>query len=308
MKNVIDIFTSGNLGKTQQENVRTKNEGESYQQWGHRYAGMNGGMHAALMPALQTVVLADHQEQERDINLQQQQNRKRKEIENEQANKVEVENKVKSQNELKQKKNEEIAEIGKEIARLQNCKERRPMSQAYFIIGCFILLLLAVYLFIFYSSAAYEAFFGGEGEFEFKDLLNPHAFRLALDNSLGEFLFILLMPVIFLGLGFLVHKNLKKEHWVKYVKAGILYIITFIFDSLLAFLITKNAYTWEAASSLGDLPPYTVSLALSRPDFWVVIFAGFVAYVIWGLVFDSTMDSYEDITTNSREIREQKNK
>lgn len=284
--------------------VRTKGELETYQQWGFRYAGKTEGKIATLMPALQNVVLTDRQEQEKDKNLQQQ---RMLQVQT-QISALEADfsttqgDKAKCEEDKKQKLGR-INDINNEIGHLKTCKERRPMAQVYFYIGLFIILLLAVYLFIFYSSASYEAFFGDVGEFEFRTLFNPNALQLAYDSSMGELLFIVLMPVIFLALGFLVHRNLTKDHWVKYLKVTALYFITFVFDVLLAFLITKNAYVWEAAESLGENPPYTVSLAFARPDFWVVIFAGFVAYVIWGLVFDSTMESYEDITTNNRQIR-----
>lgn len=40
------------------------------------------------------------------------------------------------------------------------------------------------------------------------------------------------------------------------------------------------------------IPDYTLSMAFQSINFWLIIFAGFVVYVIWGFVFSFVMDAY----------------
>ena len=37
----------------------------------------------------------------------------------------------------------------------------------------------------------------------------------------------------------------------------------------------------------------TIEMAIKQVNFWLIIFAGFVVYLIWGLVFSFTMSEYE---------------
>ena len=59
-------------------------------------------------------------------------------------------------------------------------------------------------------------------------------------------------------------------------------------------------------TKLGDFPEYTVEMAFQSPEFWIIIFAGFIAYVIWGLVFDFTMGAYADSISNKSHIEQLK--
>ena len=50
--------------------------------------------------------------------------------------------------------------------------------------------------------------------------------------------------------------------------------------------------------SLADRPEYNISLALQDPDFWVIIFLGFISYLIWGIVFGYFMRAWENLDLN----------
>lgn len=54
---------------------------------------------------------------------------------------------------------------------------------------------------------------------------------------------------------------------------------------MVSFMKLKKVY--------GD-PNFSISYALQSPSFWVIIFAGFVSYIIWGLVFDFVMKEHAD--------------
>jgi len=215
-----------------------------------------------------------------------------------------------------------INKIGAEIGDIRRNPEQfigSKVGKAGFIIGGLILLFLTLYLFIFYSSASFSAFFKtftateltGENVI-MKSIFDGKALIKAWDDGAQEFIFVLTIPFLFLGLGYLIHKFQEKKEWTKYLKVAAVLIVTFIFDALIAYSIDKGIYEAVREGSFarpGDsdyLPPYSIQLAFGSEKFWLIIFAGFVAYVIWGLVFDFVMESYAkldqiEIEINSRQ-------
>lgn len=45
-------------------------------------------------------------------------------------------------------------------------------------------------------------------------------------------------------------------------------------------------------NSFYDELTYTVAMAFQSVNFWLIIFAGFIVYLIWGLVFDFVMEAH----------------
>ncbi|MEI2758585.1 MAG: hypothetical protein V9G42_04015 [Bacteroidia bacterium] len=166
---------------------------------------------------------------------------------------------------------------------------------ASFFIGGIILLFLTVYLFIFYSSASYSAFFK---EFSLNEIgvansiFDAKALSKAMNDGVTELALILTIPFVFLGLGYLIHKFQEQKNYSKYIKIAMLIFITFIFDSILAYDITEKIYNIKKDNSFNNIPDYTFSMAFQSVNFWLIIFAGFIVYVIWGFVFDFVMESY----------------
>ena len=80
---------------------------------------------------------------------------------------------------------------------------------------------------------------------------------------------------------------------MNYLKVGGLILVTFLFDSILAYGICKKIYDVTGVMSFSKTQePYSLMLAAGDIDFWTIIFAGFVVYIIWGLVFNFVMDEY----------------
>jgi len=169
------------------------------------------------------------------------------------------------------------------------------VSKAGFTIGAIILTFLTVYLFIFYSSASYSAFFK---EFSLNaigvanSIFDAQALSKALKDGVTELVLILTIPFVFLGLGYLIHKFQEEKNWKRFPKIGMLVFVTFIFDAILAYEITEKIYNIKAENSFDDEPAYTVAMAFQSVNFWLIIFAGFIVYLIWGLVFDFVMEAY----------------
>ncbi|WP_336689619.1 MULTISPECIES: hypothetical protein [unclassified Chryseobacterium] len=90
-----------------------------------------------------------------------------------------------------------------------------------------------------------------------------------------------------------------------YIKLGLLLIVTFIFDVILAYEIEKKIYDVEKTF---DSLPFDLKIAFTKNQFWEIIFAGFIVYIIWGLVFDFVMKEHreKDKIKNEQEIRQKR--
>ena len=179
--------------------------------------------------------------------------------------------------------------------------DKRPKAQFY--IGLFLLLPITIYLFVFYISASYSAFFK---DFETDTLsaaiFDADALGKAISDGWLEAVFVGTIPFVFMGLGYLVHMFLKVKGWSGYFKVFALFVLTFIFDVILAYLIEKKIFLYNA--TLGD--SFTPSDAINSVNFWGIIFAGFVVYIIWGLVFDFVMKEHENVDKIKGFIRNKK--
>tara|TARA_R110002167_G_scaffold247308_5_gene452899 strand:- start:1374 stop:2636 length:1263 start_codon:yes stop_codon:yes gene_type:complete len=168
--------------------------------------------------------------------------------------------------------------------------DKRPKSQFY--IGLLLLLPITIYLFVFYISASYSGFFK---DFETGSLtaaiFDANAMRNAISDGLLEAIFVGTIPFVFMGLGYLVHMFHKIKGWQSVLKLILLFLLTFIFDIILAYLIEKKIFLFDAV--VGQ--QFTPYLAVQSVNFWGIIFAGFVVYVIWGLVFDFVMKEHENV-------------
>ena len=109
------------------------------------------------------------------------------------------------------------------------------------------------------------------------------------------------MPIIFLALGFILHYYSNEKKIGGYLKAGVVVLITFAFDCILAYKIGESIYNYQSFTQLADMPPYGLGIATKDITFWAVIFCGFIAYIIWGLVFGLAYSAYEDIVSNKHE-------
>jgi len=121
----------------------------------------------------------------------------------------------------------------------------------------------------------------------------------------------LAIPAVFLGLGFLIHKFSEEKGFAKYLKISGLVVVTSIFDVIIAYAIVKEIYDIKAGGSFNEMPKMNLEMAFKENNFWIIIFAGFVVYIIWGLVFSFTMKEYEKmdkvrfaIKNNCKQIRE----
>ena len=173
-----------------------------------------------------------------------------------------------------------LTDLKGELAELQNKKgEVNKMARMKLIIGLVVLVPLAVYLYNFYIDAFSKGFEG---------LMNSFTLYFA--------------PLIFFGLGFALHFFAVQEGWSKYLKIAAVLVFTFLFDCLLAYNIAEMEYNAIAVNSLHEMPPYSLAMAVRDVHVLSVLFCGFIAYIIWGVVFDMSMTAYENMRSNKGEI------
>ncbi|QWX84965.1 ABC transporter permease [Cellulophaga sp. HaHaR_3_176] len=169
--------------------------------------------------------------------------------------------------------------------------DKKPKAQFY--IGLILLLPITLYLLVFYVSASYSSFFK---EFT-NDMLSAaifdkDAFTNAFNDSWLEGILVITIPFVFMGLGYVIHMVQIEKGFKSIIKIFALYLLTFLFDSLLAYQIEKKIYDFNKTITS---EPYDLRIALTEAEFWMIIFAGFVVYIIWGLVFDFVMKEFENI-------------
>ena len=292
----------------------TKLSNETYHQYGVRICGLVTANIDFLTVFFQKIYQAEKQRFIADQQFQ--------------ANaKIEIQNKITSCETEKDQKQTSLEHVKDDIAkRNEQINEHKGEIEAIkrrdstqnkehrikFWLGAIILLILTIYLFIFYSSTFYSAFFKdfiasgttGVGTAMF----DPSSLGNALKNGIGELVFICTAPVIFMALGFALHYFNIQKGYGKYLKAGSCIFVTFIFDCILAYLIGKNIYSVEALNTLQEMPEYNMSMAINDPNIWAVIFCGFITYMIWGVVLDMTISAYNDMKFNKSEIRDLENK
>lgn len=207
--------------------------------------------------------------------------------------------------------NDEIDQIKSDIIEVKRNPDKYGIEdgkglKAQFYIGLFLLFPITLYLLVFYISASYSAFFK---EFA-NDSLTAAIFDAdALTNSFKaswlEGVLVITIPFVFMGLGYVIHM-VQKEKGIKNIFRIIgLFVTTFLFDALLAYQIEKKIYEFNKTT---DSAPYNLNIALGEAEFWMIIFAGFVVYIIWGLVFDFVMKEFENIDKIRAFIRGKKEK
>ncbi|WP_241329964.1 beta-carotene 15,15'-monooxygenase [Chryseobacterium arthrosphaerae] len=292
----------------------------TYHESGYRDSSRTNGNHSTLSICLDAVY-SKFQNEEKEM-VEKQQKLKESYV-NEQKNKeTEIKALTVSQEtkeELLKNKNREIENhqhtienLKAEILDLPRNPEKHNVkatkgASAKFWIGLFLLIPITLYLGTFYISTSYSAFFKS---FDAKStviqsVLDAQAFSKAWNEGVIEGAFVTLIPFVFLGLGYLIHMFWENKTRANYIKLGLLFMVTFIFDCILAYEIESKLYELNKTF---ESPPFDIKIAFTKIQFWGIIFAGFIVYIIWGLVFDFVMKEHreKDKIKNEQEIRQKR--
>jgi hypothetical protein len=181
---------------------------------------------------------------------------------------------------------EEMLDIRKKYEKDPEAMKRETFSPFKFGINLFILLMLTGYLFFFYVSAAFRALYT-----DFEGI----AARLAAGMGTGSIMpkpaelaealhynyLLFLVPFVFYAFGWAFHIILDLKHKYKFVFLGSLIGVTFFVDFLLAMLIHNNL---EYAKELMGI---TTKSWAGDPAFYMILFLGFIVYILWSILLDS---------------------
>ncbi|MCD8208364.1 MAG: hypothetical protein LUD72_10540 [Bacteroidales bacterium] len=269
---------------------------ETYEHWGIRMGGKTGCNNNALSPCLQKAHLTLKTEQSNNQDLQEQMKAQtRAEIEKKEGSIAALEGKIKNCNNNIENLKGKIEELQKEkeaIAASEGTINKNQRLQL--IIGLIIIVPLTIYLFMFYSSTIYSAFFRDPETVDSvaNAMFDSNALSSAYKGGVTGFLFVLLAPIIFMALGFILHNFSANKERLKY--AAIL-LVTFAFDCVLAYKIGDQLHEYKKLFDPTVTGDYSVIKGLTDVNTYAVIFCGFIAYFIWGLVFDIIMTAYDKL-------------
>ncbi|WP_019968441.1 hypothetical protein [Segatella maculosa] len=290
------------------QNPNNKQEGETYHHWGLRVCAIANGSNYTLVPYLHNVYNYIHHEQVQNEYLQEQQHKNLECQIEQKRNDIECLNqKLNVCKQAQTDYKENIDELKNEKNSLRNkAYEVNKGAKIKLLLGLVILIPLTIYLFLFYSSTFYSAFFKdfGEGANLMNSMFDANALSKALETSITELCFVLSAPVIFMGLGFSLHFFTIQKTWTKYIKMGAILGITFLFDAILAYMIGKHLHDMEVIIGTAGLDStYGIGDAIGDINTWAVIFCGFIVYIIWGIVFDMSMSAYDQLDLNKINIK-----
>lgn len=159
-----------------------------------------------------------------------------------------------------------------------------------FIIASFITLLLTLYLFLFYSSTGFSVFYGIEENVS--GFINSDVFSMAKDKGNGALIFVILFPVIFLAVGFVLHSTIEKNKFRRkrdkrpqYFGIILILMITLVADAIIGYKISEgihnNAFNMGLTKDI-----WLFEMIYTDINFYLVLILGFVVYVIWGILLN----------------------
>ena len=302
MKNLKKIFTIGNsekqVPKTEVKDGEILGETLTFKESGKSDSKHCSGNHVNLKSELQRIFQNFNVKCREDESLQE----KLRQPHVEAMERCRTEkNRFQTLLNIKEKDKEEIQEkINNLEERIERIKQNPkgegipadPKPKVQFYIGLFLLLPITLYLMVFYISASYSAFFKefGANANVLEAIFDAQALTKAMNDGWLEFVFIFTIPFAFMGLGYLLHMFQKSDNTLRYFKITGLVVVTFIFDAILAYQIDKGVF--NVNKTLGQ--EFNMDIAVTSVSFWAIIFAGFVVYMIWGLVLDFVLKEHEN--------------
>ncbi len=278
----------------------------TYSQYGFKSAQKSQSQPASIDGYLDNVYGQFLEEQRLDEQgLRDRISRLKAEIQSEKSKKNEANAEISSLKSSKIDKEKQIEELELEKIEIRN-GDGEIGDNSSFIIGAFITLLLTMYLFVFYSSSGYSAFYGIKpGSLGF---INPNVFSDAINKGGGVIALIILFPVIFLAMGFYIHvaiennKKLESENKPpKYAIITALLIITLIADIFIGYKISQGVHTNEFNAGLTD-EIWKFKMIFLDINFYLVLVLGFVVYVVWGFLLNFVL-SHSYLKTESEKVK-----
>ena len=278
----------------------------TYSQYGFRSAQKSQSQPAGIDGYLDNVYDQFLEEQRLDgQGLKDRISKLKAELQSEKTKKNDANAEISSHKSFKEDKEKQIEELELEKIDIRN-GDGELGDTSSFVIGAFITLLLTMYLFVFYSSSGYSAFYGIKpGSLGF---INPNVFSDSINKGGGVIALIILFPVIFLAMGFYIHvaieNNKKLNAQNKPSKYGIitsLLLITLVADIFIGYKISQGVHTNEFNTGLTN-ETWKFKMIFSDINFYLVLVLGFVVYVVWGFLLNFVL-SHSYLKTESEKVK-----
>lgn len=312
LKNLIQLKPSEEIVEVDQKEIPEESRKRTYHETGYRDSSRNMG-HAQTLSVCLDAIYAKFENEEKELKHKQEelkkpyseeQYRKHSEIKGYQVAIDNASETIKHKEDANVKIKENIKELKFEITDLPHNPnvygvEAKKGASSKFWIGLIVLIPLTVYLFMFYASVVYSAM---EKEFTYDDQrwYVPDAILKGWNEGLQAFTTIVFAPFIFIGLGYLIHMFYQKKKMASYIKLLGIVLITLLFDVLLAFFVEKKL--WEL-NVVDEGAKFGFKEAMQSQEFWLIIFLGFIAYLIWGFIFDFVMEEHKEKDKIKNEVR-----
>lgn len=169
--------------------------------------------------------------------------------------------------------------------------------------GC--MLVIMGYLFIFFSSAGLATFFKIPPGNTLPDIIyNIHAFEQAWRIGFGALVVVLTVPLLFFGIGYLIHLQAGIGRFAGSFRAVLLALAALFLNAALSFIIAGKMH--ESGNSDAPLP-YTLQAAAADSNFWMILVAGFLIYLVWNMLLEIVLHAQHRRSRINRSIRENKN-
>lgn len=170
-------------------------------------------------------------------------------------------------------------------------------SRARTIISSFFLVMLSIFIFLFYVAVVYKALFVSTASIAQALANGDWGISLLpewkeVQEAIGKNTMVIFAPFIFYGFGYAIHILLELENKFKYLLIGLVLIVTFVLDYLLALQIHNKLQ--EANNLMG------VTGSDKFEDIILVLIMGFVVYIIWSIIFHYWMGEIEKWNISSR--------
>lgn len=173
-------------------------------------------------------------------------------------------------------------------------------------------LLLALYIFVFYSSVAYIFIFSkeeinemmllGSANTQSPEVFNPHAITKIGEKGMGGILFLFLFVAIPLALGMykvfkdlfdvIENKEVQQHGIIQKIKMAFVnhlgIILILVVDIFIAYKVSKNINDIELLTNKTD-QRLSLSNVLGDSNFWLVFILGALGVFLFGFFFEKLM-------------------
>ncbi|WP_431163270.1 beta-carotene 15,15'-monooxygenase [Flagellimonas beolgyonensis] len=303
LKDLIQLKPKEPILKVSEDGFSEESRKRTYHEAGYRDSSRNMGNAQTLSVCLDAIYAKfeneekelRHKQEELKKPYTQEQHSKESEIKGFQVAVDNAYESIKLKEDKNQEINDTIKELKFEITDLPQNPDvygipAKKGASAKFWIGLVVLAPITVYLFTFYASVVYSAM---EKQFTYSDQrwYVPDAIVKASEDGFQALATVVFAPFIFIGLGYLIHMFYQKRKLSSYIKLVCVVLVTLAFDVLLAFFVEKKL--WEL-NVVDENAKFGFAEAMQSQEFWLIIFLGFIAYLIWGFIFDFVMEEHKE--------------